>query len=88
MHSRLRHDQEEWPEVYFVHSLFWLGIRAFLIALVLVQLLVQVLLNIWNRNFFDALERKDGHALWLQAQLFVPLAAASILLAATSVWAA
>jgi len=35
LHSRLRHDQEEWPEVYFVHSLFWLGIRAFLIALVL-----------------------------------------------------
>lgn len=62
------------------------GLAVFLVAIVLVQLLVQVLLNLWNRNFFDALERKDGQALWLQAQLFVPLAAASILLAAASVW--
>ena len=62
------------------------GLAVFLVAIVLVQLLVQVLLNLWTRNFFNALERKDGHALWLQAQLFVPLAAASILLAAASVW--
>lgn len=62
------------------------GLAAFLILVVLVQLLVQVLLNLWNRNFFDALERKDAHALWVQAQLFVPLAAVSIALAATSVW--
>jgi len=63
-----------------------IGLALFLIVLVLLQLLVQVLLNLWNRNFFDALERKDGQALWMQAQLFVPLAAASVLLAATSVW--
>ena len=61
-------------------------LTVFLIGVVLLQLLVQVLLNLWNRNFFDALDRKDGHALWVQAQLFVPLAAASIFLAATSVW--
>jgi len=74
-------------------SQFWrtqkpkvVGLGVFLIAVVLLQLLVQVLLNVWNRNFFDALERKDGHTLWIQAQLFLPLAAASILLAATSVW--
>jgi len=57
-----------------------------LIVVVLLQLVVQVLLNVWNRNFFDALERRDAHALWVQAQLFVPLAAISIVLAATSVW--
>ena len=62
------------------------GLAAFLIAVALLQLLLQVLLNLWNRNFFDALERKDGQALWFQAQLFLPLAATSILLAATSVW--
>jgi len=62
------------------------GLTIFLISVVLLQLLLQVLLNLWNRNFFDSLERKDAHALWLQAQLFVPLAAASILLAAASVW--
>jgi len=53
---------------------------------VLLQLLVQVALNLWNRHFFDALERKDAATVWLQAQLFVPLAAGSILLAAASVW--
>jgi putative ATP-binding cassette transporter len=53
---------------------------------VLLQLLLQVLLNLWNRNFFDSLARKDAHALWVLAQLFVPLAAANILLAAASVW--
>jgi vitamin B12/bleomycin/antimicrobial peptide transport system ATP-binding/permease protein len=41
---------------------------------------------LWNRHFFDALERKDTAEVWLQAQLFVPLAAGSIFLAAASVW--
>jgi len=62
------------------------GLAIFLLLIVLLQLLVQVLLNLWNRNFFDALARKDPYALWFQAELFVPLAAASILLAAASVW--
>ncbi len=73
-------------EVWRAKRALFATLAVFLIVLVLLQLLVQVLLNVWNRNFFDALERKDGHALWVQAQLFVPLAAASILLAATSVW--
>lgn len=59
---------------------------SFMVGVLLLQLLVQVLLNLWNRNFFDALERRDAHALWVQAQLFVPLAALSVALAATSVW--
>jgi ABC-type uncharacterized transport system fused permease/ATPase subunit len=36
--------------------------------------------------FFDSLERRDAQTLWFQALMFFPLAAASILLAATSVW--
>jgi putative ATP-binding cassette transporter len=74
-------------------SVFWrmqtgraATLAIFLITVVLLQLLVQVALNVWNRHFFDALERKDAATVWLQAQLFVPLAAGSILLAATSVW--
>jgi ABC-type uncharacterized transport system fused permease/ATPase subunit len=63
-----------------------IAIGGFMIGIVLLQLLVQLLLNLWNRNFFDALERRDAHGLWVQIQLFVPLAAGSILLAATSVW--
>jgi len=61
-------------------------LAAFLILVVLLQLFVQVLLNMWNRNFFDALGRKEGHVLLRQAELFLPLATASILLAAASVW--
>ena len=74
-------------------SVFWrmqtgraATLATFLIVVVLLQLLVQVALNVWNRHFFDALERKDAATVWSQAQLFVPLAAGSILLAAVSVW--
>jgi len=59
----------------------------FLLIVVLLQLLVQVMLNLWNRNFFDALEKRDAAALWYQARIFVLLAAFSMLLAATSLWA-
>ncbi|HEY0331308.1 MAG TPA: SbmA/BacA-like family transporter [Rhodopseudomonas sp.] len=63
-----------------------IGLGVLLLGVVLLQLLVQVSLNLWNRNFFDALERRDGYAMWAQAELFFPLAAASVVLAATSVW--
>jgi vitamin B12/bleomycin/antimicrobial peptide transport system ATP-binding/permease protein len=63
-----------------------IGLAIFLVVLVLLQLLVQLLLNLWNRNFFDALGRRDAHTLWIQAQLFIPLAAMSIVLASASVW--
>jgi putative ATP-binding cassette transporter len=70
---------------------FWSGwsswnLIGLLITVILLQLLVQYWLNFWNRDFFNALERKDGIALWGQAQLFVPLAAASLALALLSVW--
>ena len=61
------------------------GLTIVLVIIVLLQLLVQYLLNYWNRHFFDALERHDASALWTQAGLFLPLALASMLLAATSV---
>lgn len=61
-------------------------LAAFLVIVVLLQLLVQILLNLWNRDFFDALGRRQSHVLLIQAELFLPLAAASILLAAASVW--
>jgi len=70
---------------------FWFGWRIWglfglLMTVVLLQLLVQYWLNLWNRDFFNALERKDSSALWTQAQLFIPLVAASLALALTSVW--
>jgi putative ATP-binding cassette transporter len=74
---------------------FWRGPRAWrawllvavLIATVLLQLLTQYALNYWNRDFFNAIGRKDGAELWAQALRFVPLAAASLTLTVFSVWA-
>jgi len=58
-----------------------------LIATVILQLLTQYGLNFWNRDFFDAVGRRDAAGLWTQALRFVPLAAASLALTILSVWA-
>ncbi len=73
---------------------FWRGrtarsvwsLTAALVAIVALQLYVQYQLNFWNRDFFNALERRDGDALQTQALLLLPLGAASIALAVASVW--
>ncbi|MDA9479679.1 ABC transporter [Bradyrhizobium sp. CCBAU 65884] len=73
---------------------FWRGRSAswawtltiMLVATVVLQLLTQYFLNYWNRDFFNAVERKDGSELLTQAVRFVPLAAASLSLAVFSVW--
>jgi putative ATP-binding cassette transporter len=63
----------------------WLLV-ALLIATVLLQLLTQYGLNYWNRDFFNAIGRKDAAGLWIEALRFLPLAAASLCLAILSVW--
>ncbi|MFG1393627.1 SbmA/BacA-like family transporter [Xanthobacter agilis] len=63
----------------------WLLV-AVMVATIFLQLLTQYELNFWNRYFFNALERRDGMALGVQAVHFIPLAAASIALAIASVW--
>jgi putative ATP-binding cassette transporter len=57
-----------------------------LISLALAQIAVQYRLNYWNRDFFNALERRDAARLWEEAWLFAPLAGLSILLSVASVW--
>ena len=66
----------------------WVGwsLIALLIVIVVLQLMVQYWLNFWNRDFFNALEQKDRTALLAQALHFLPLAAASTVLAILSVW--
>jgi vitamin B12/bleomycin/antimicrobial peptide transport system ATP-binding/permease protein len=64
----------------------WLLV-AVLIATVLLQLWTQYALNYWNRDFFNAIGRRDAVGLWTQALRFVPLAAASLALMVFSVWA-
>lgn len=58
-----------------------------LIVCVVAQLLVQYRLNVWNRDFFDALERRNGAGIRHQTYLLPGLAACSIFLAAFAVWA-
>jgi putative ATP-binding cassette transporter len=73
---------------------FWRGPSAWrvwllavlLIATVLLQLLLQYRMNYWNRDFFNALARKDRHEFWVQVLVFAPLAAAMLTLASASVW--
>ncbi len=57
-----------------------------LVANVILQLLTQYGLNFWNRDFFDAIGRKDQAELLYQALRFVPLAGASIALNVFAVW--
>jgi ABC-type uncharacterized transport system fused permease/ATPase subunit len=54
--------------------------------LTLAQIAVQYRLNYWNRDFFNALERRDAARLWAEALLFAPLAGLSIALAVAAVW--
>ena len=73
---------------------FWSGLAswipwaliALLVVCVVLQLLVQVRLNLWNRDFFNALERRDGQEIWHQTYLLPAFAAMSIGLAMTAVW--
>lgn len=57
-----------------------------LLAVALAQISMQYRLNYWNRDFFNALERRDAVRLWEQAWLFAPLAGLNILLSVASVW--
>ena len=85
---------QEWFRFWDSASGFWRGLAAWriwllcalLIALVVLQLYVQFRFNYWNRNFFDALERREPEELRAQVLLLLPLCGASIALAVTSVW--
>lgn len=63
----------------------WLLV-ALMIATAILQLVTQYGLNFWNRDFFNAIGRKDAADVWTEAARFVPLAAASLCLTILSVW--
>jgi len=70
---------------------FWRGAPAWALLVLLVigvglQVFVQYRLNYWNRDFFNALEAREGRQIWHLAQVLFTLAAASIALAVTAVW--
>ena len=58
-----------------------------LIVLIVLQLIASYRINVWNREIFDALEKKDGAAVIYQAWIFIPLAVFSIAVAIMVVWA-
>ena len=64
----------------------WL-MTVIVIVLVVVQLGISYRLNVWNREIFDSMEKKDGDAVLYQAMIFGPLAVASIAAAVAVVWA-
>jgi len=61
-------------------------LTAGLLAIAAAQIAVQYRLNYWNRDFFNALGRRDAAELWEQAWLFAPLACLTISLSVASVW--
>jgi putative ATP-binding cassette transporter len=58
-----------------------------LIVLIVLQIVASYRINVWNREIFDALEKKDGAAVVYQAWIFIPLAVFSIAVAILVVWA-
>jgi putative ATP-binding cassette transporter len=73
---------------------FWRGSSArvswslatLLVAIVRLQLLVQYRLNLWQRDFYDALVQRQTPVIWGQALVFVLLVTASATLAVAVTW--
>lgn len=87
-------NNREWSRFWRTASGFWYGRPAWpiwllslsLVTVVILQLYVQFRFNFWNRDFFDALERRQPDELKSQVLLLLPLCGASIALAVGSVW--
>jgi putative ATP-binding cassette transporter len=58
-----------------------------LIVITLVNLGVQYRVNVWYREMFDALDRKDARAVWYQSLIFLPLTVANVSLAVAALHA-
>jgi putative ATP-binding cassette transporter len=62
----------------------WL-LTASLVVVTLVNLYVQYRINVWNRDVFDALEKKDASKVLMQAMIFLPLTVANVSLAIAAI---
>jgi putative ATP-binding cassette transporter len=58
-----------------------------LVAIVGLQLLLLYRLNLWNRDFFNALGARAADAIWDQTRMLLVLVVASVALSVTAVWA-
>lgn len=66
-------------------SLAWIFTAAIL-ALTLLQVYVQYLINVWNRYFFDALQQQNSAEALHQSLVFIPLVCASVAIALAYVY--
>lgn len=57
-----------------------------LLSFILGQIFIQYRLNVWNKNIFDALEKKQIDQVASLALLFIPLALAAVAFNVASVW--
>jgi putative ATP-binding cassette transporter len=57
-----------------------------LIALILIQVAFQYRMNIWSRDIFNALEKKNGDAVWTQALIFGSLVVSMVGLAIIAIY--
>jgi vitamin B12/bleomycin/antimicrobial peptide transport system ATP-binding/permease protein len=62
------------------------ALTVLLVSIIAAQLSMQYLLSYWNRDFFDALEQKDGAQLFRQTFELLLLATVSTVIAIGSVW--
>ena len=58
-----------------------------LFVLIFANLAAQLGINLWNRKIFDALEQRNSSAVLFMSGVFFPLAAASVAIGVTNVWA-
>jgi vitamin B12/bleomycin/antimicrobial peptide transport system ATP-binding/permease protein len=81
---------------------FWLSAKGFwsrnggrlawplsigLFVLIIISITIQYGINVWNRQIFDSLERKDSATVFHLIALFIPLAACGVLINVISVYA-
>ena len=57
-----------------------------LLVIVFAQLYIQYRINLWNRDIFNAIEKRDASIVLAQALILIPLALASIGLAVAAVY--
>jgi putative ATP-binding cassette transporter len=70
---------------------YWIGpsggsLIGMLVVCVVLQLLVQYRLNLWNRDFFNALGARDAGQIWRETRMLLLLVTASVTLSVAAVW--
>jgi putative ATP-binding cassette transporter len=58
-----------------------------IIAIALVNLLVQYRVNVWHRGMFDALDKRDAVTVVHQSLIFFPLIVLAVVIGGTATWA-